>query len=500
MKTSISSTSISLENRVLGGWWGKSAGGTLGLPAEGRTERQYFSFYDPVPKVVPPNDDLELQLVWLDRMENHRGPLTVEAMAGAWLDHIHYMWDEYGRCRWNLRRGVPSALAGIFENPFASSMGSPIRSEIWAIVAAGDVDLAEKFARLDAMLDHGAEGIAGEVFFTVLQTLVLSGTPLQDALEEALRRTDGATETRHGLELVQTLHRKGTECWETHKMLLRAHRNDNFTHAPLNVALTLWALLYGNGDFGETILLGVNGGYDTDCTAATAGATLGFFYGADGLPKKWTVPLGDGIAIGEGIIGIKAPTTLGQLTERSLDLRARAEELAPVLPKMPERVPALASLPGTISITSGNATVDWANGELPPEIKASGRAAWEWKPGAEKGKPFQLLALAREGVRLWIDGKLLVECPADVPFIPATHRSPKESAAVFIPSKESHEVRVELNSANPWQEASILLADASLHIAPWNGEVLPHRPQIADSLSAAVENISLLQDSSLNGP
>lgn len=484
MTTLTSTSSISLENRVLGGWWGKSAGGTLGLPAEGRTERQHYSFYDPVPEVVPPNDDLELQLVWLDRMENHRGPLTVKTMADAWLDHIHYMWDEYGRCRWNLRRGVPAALAGLFENPFASAMGSPIRSEIWAIVAAGNVDLAEKFARLDAMLDHGAEGIAGEVFFTVLQTLVLSGVSLGDALEEGLRRTDGATETRHGLDLMLALHRKGTECWVAHEALIRAHRHDNFTHAPLNVALTLWALLYGGGDFGETILLGVNGGYDTDCTAATAGATLGFLYGADRLPKKWTVPLGDGIAIGEGIIGIDAPTTLGQLTERSLSLRARAAELTPILPERPEQVPALASLPGTISIAGGNASIAWSNGELPPEIKAEGKAAWEWTPGANIGRPFRLSALAREGARLWIDGKLLVDCPAGVSFIPATHRCAAESAAVFTPSKKSHEVRVELNSANPWQEASVLLADATLHIAPWSGVALPHLPRMSDILKA----------------
>jgi ADP-ribosylglycohydrolase len=169
---------ISMESRVLGCWRGKSAGGTLGLPAEGKTERQAYTFYDPIPTVVPPNDDLELQLVWLDRIENHRGPLTIETIADAWLAHIHYMWDEYGRARWNLRRGVPAALTGVHENPFASGMGSPIRSEIWAIVAAGKPDLAENFARLDSMIDHGSEGIAGEVFFAVLQSLILGGAAL----------------------------------------------------------------------------------------------------------------------------------------------------------------------------------------------------------------------------------------------------------------------------------------------------------------------------------
>jgi ADP-ribosylglycohydrolase len=470
----------SLEARVLGCWQGKSAGGTLGLPAEGRIDRQSYTFYDPVPTVVPPNDDLELQLFWLDLMENHRGPLTIETLADAWLAGINYMWDEYGRTRWNLRRGVPAALAGIFENPFASRMGSPIRSEIWAIAAAGKPALAEKFARLDAMIDHGAEGIVGEIFFAVLQALILGGAELPEALASALQRVDEHTETRHALELLFALHRKGVDCWSARERLLQAHPSDNFTHAPLNVALTLWALLYGGGDFEATILLGVNGGYDTDCTAATAGAVLGLLYGAGNLPDKWIAPLGDSVTIGAGILGIRAPATLRELTERSLALIDRASELAPHLPA-PVPVPALTSLAGTVQLASSMAVAPWANGELPAEIKASGGGSLEWRPGDGIGKPFRLIALAREGCRLWVDGIQIVDCPSGVAYVPATHRSAKGTFATFTPSKESHDVRIELNSANPWQEATLLLADRSFHMAPWNGIDLPHRPELPAS-------------------
>jgi len=467
------STKLSMESRVRGCWLGKSIGGTLGLPAEGKTERLHYRFYDPIPETAPPNDDLELQLVWLDRMERHRGPLTVEVMAEAWLSNIHYMWDEYGRTRWNLRRGVPAALAGVYENPFASGMGSPIRSEIWAIVAAGQPELAASFARLDALLDHGAEGIAGEVFFAVLQALILGGASLAEGLEEALRQVDSGTETRRALELVFSLHRRGVAVWESREELLRAHGHENFTHAPLNLALTLWALLYGKGDFEETILFGVNGGYDTDCTAASAGAILGMLYGAENLPEKWSAPLGEGVLIGDGILGIRAARTLGELTERSLALQSRAGELAPLLPQ-PAPLPAPGSLPGTITLQSGPALIPWANGELPPEVKATGQASWEWHPGEGIGQPHRLIALAREGMRLSIDGKVLIDCPRGLPFVPATHRSARESCGTFVPTRTAHEIRIELGAANPEQAAAVLLADAALHLAPWNGVLLPH--------------------------
>src|SRR5690606_1158969 len=112
---------------------------------------------------APPNDDLELQLVWLHLVETHpSATLTQSDFAEAWLRHIHYMWDEYGRLRWNLRRGVPVEAVGTFENWFHAGMGSPIRSEIWACLFPGDPDSAAHYSALDASLDHGVEGIAGE--------------------------------------------------------------------------------------------------------------------------------------------------------------------------------------------------------------------------------------------------------------------------------------------------------------------------------------------------
>ncbi|MFA6176020.1 MAG: DUF4372 domain-containing protein, partial [Phycisphaerae bacterium] len=159
-----------MNSRIHGCWLGKFIGGTLGLPAEGKMERLNFSFYNPVPTTVPPNDNLELQLVWLHLVENAGSTLTQGDFAKAWLDHIHYMWDEYGRTRWNLRRGVPVEAAGTFENPFHVGMGSPIRSEIWACLFPGDLDSAAHYAALDASLDHGTEGIAGEVLFAAMQS------------------------------------------------------------------------------------------------------------------------------------------------------------------------------------------------------------------------------------------------------------------------------------------------------------------------------------------
>jgi len=469
------SPEIALADRIQGCWLGKSIGGTLGLPAEGRMERLHFDFYDPVPSIAPPNDDLELQLVWLHMIEQSTGHLTQEDFADSWLQHLHYMWDEYGRCRWNLRRGVPLKAIGTFENHFLSGMGSPIRSEIWASLFPDDSDSAAYYAALDASLDHGPEGIAGEVFFAVMQNAVASGQDVHSAIALAMNYIPKDSETTHAIELVLASHAAGIEEWTCWQQLVAQYGNENFTHAPLNVALTVWALFYGEEDFENSILLAVNGGYDTDCTAATVGATLGFLLGQKRVPAKWITPIGEDIYIGSGILGIDAASTLSELTRRTVALIGKLEpkKWDPTLFYfLPEPVD-LSSLPGTIFITPlGSQTpVPWANGELPMEVKQAGGGTWTWRKGTDEIR--QIICLAREGARLFINDTLLIECPPGLPYIPATHRNPSGSGCAVAIGTGTHTIRLELNSSND-QEASVLLTYPNLHIAPWTQEELPH--------------------------
>lgn len=442
-------------------------------------ERLNFTFYDPVPVIAPPNDDLELQLVWLHLVEQGQSTLTKADFARAWIDHIHYMWDEYGRLRWNLRRGVPLESVGTFENPFHAGMGSPIRSEIWACLFAGDPDSAAYYAALDASLDHDLEGIAGEVFFAVMQSEVAAGVALEDAINRAISYLPTESETARTIAFIRQVRQNGLTEWECWSELLKQHGSENFTHAPLNVALTLWALLYGAGDFEKSILLAVNGGYDTDCTAATVGATLGFITGPEGIPHRWVEPIGEGVFVGPGIRGIAAPTTLREFTDRTAALIGKLERRAfdPLI-WAASSGPDLSSLPGTIAVTPLGEThpIFWANGELPGKVKRAGGAVWTWD--VVEAEPREIVCLARAGARLFIDEKLVIECPAGLPYVPATHRSGAGSRVSITQAIGKHTVRVELNSSAEQQEAAVILAYPNLHLASWSREELPMKADL----------------------
>ncbi len=161
------------RDRVLGCWAGKNIGGTLGAPFEGRKQTLQLSFFEPVPSEPLPNDDLDLQIVWLRMLEDIgiRRP-TLSDFARHWLRYLSdWPPDEYGFCLRNLDRGLRPPISGVFQNRDIDCMGAPIRGEIWACMAPADPQRAAALASRDAMLDHaGGEGVNGEMFWAAVQS------------------------------------------------------------------------------------------------------------------------------------------------------------------------------------------------------------------------------------------------------------------------------------------------------------------------------------------
>ena len=337
-----------LHDKVLACWLGKNIGGTLGEPFEWRRQINDVSFYTQELGGEPrPNDDLDIQLLWLIALEERGVTLDAHTLAEYWCLYVTPHWSEYGTAKINMRAGLMPPLCGIRGNAYKDSCGAFIRSEIWACIAPGAPHLAAHFALQDAMLDHGdGEGTYAEVFCAATESAAFIEQDLRLLLQIGLSFVPPECGVARA-----TL--KAIDCYDSQlswkdarDAILRDFRGDTFFgwrdwtspedwekglgdgekgwDAPGNIALTVLALLYGEGDFAKTVCIAVNCGEDTDCTAATAGALFGILHGTAGIPDQWIAPIGRTIKtaclnMGElGFYGDALPATVDILTDRTL--------------------------------------------------------------------------------------------------------------------------------------------------------------------------------------
>jgi len=319
-------------DRVRGCWLGKSIGGTLGGPHEGKTHVLDLDFFRPVPREPAPNDDLDLQLVWLVMLEKCGAPPRLADLADWWVKCCSsYPWNEYGFCRRNLGRGLRPPVSGCFENYYVDEMGSPIRSEIWACLAPGDPELAAEMAWKDSALDHaGGEGMHGEMFWAAVESAAFVERDPQKLLRIGLGMIPLASQISRAVREAMYSHANGVPLADAREKLVRGFifgvRQP--CHATVNHGFTVLGWLYGQ-DFGDRLCKAVNCAYDTDCTGATLGSLLGILGGTAAIPEKWQAPVGRNIILHKFTKLPETPRDIDELTERTAALARQVAEKLP---------------------------------------------------------------------------------------------------------------------------------------------------------------------------
>lgn len=283
-------------DKVLGAWMGKSAGGTIGAPMEGHKMLMGFTEANCWPKEIAPNDDLDIQLVWLEALQENGPWLDSETLARFWRDRCWYGFCEYGYYLLNVQRGIAPPLSGVFNNRyFKESMGCPIRSEIWGVVCPGNPALAAHYAGLDGCLDHDADGVSvhAERMLSAAAAEAFFADSIEQCIEAGLAQIPADSALATASRVVRDLCAEETDWTKIRRALVRRYGHRDGSRALVNQTFTQTALRLGGGDFGKTIVMAINCGWDTDCTAATAGALLGILLGASKIPATWRDRIGE---------------------------------------------------------------------------------------------------------------------------------------------------------------------------------------------------------------
>jgi ADP-ribosylglycohydrolase len=266
------------------------------------------------------DDDIDYTIIALHLLGKHGFDFGPADVGAAWLALIPYAQTftaERAAYR-NLVCGlVPPSTATAY-NPYREWIGAQIRGDMWGYVCPGDPRAAARLAFADASLSHTANGIYGEMWVAALVAIAATTADPATALAASLNHVPPTSRLSEALRFVLDLHGRGVGAEDALDRIATQLGHYSWLHTINNAALVALALLWGGGDFGRTIGLAVEGGWDTDCDGATAGSVFGVMHGARALPRLWAEPLEDRVR----------SAVSGYDNARISDLAARALHLA----------------------------------------------------------------------------------------------------------------------------------------------------------------------------
>lgn len=307
------------RRKLRGCFVGKAIGGTLGMPMEGYLGTKEVTYYDPVPTGMVANDDLDLQVVWLEVIRRCGLPVNRRDLADGWLEHMRALPDEYGVAVKNLETGLYPPMSGYYDNKFYAGMGAAIRTELWAALAPGDPDLAVRLAREDACVDHCADGVEASTFLAAVESAAYVESDRQRLIHTGLSYLDPQGRMYHAFTDTIRWWEEYRDPLAVREKILTTYFRQNWTDVAINLSFILLSWMAGEGDFGKSICTAAGLGYDADCTAATLGAILGTI-NPDGFEERWTRPLGDDLVLSACISNMHEVATITALCDQVADL------------------------------------------------------------------------------------------------------------------------------------------------------------------------------------
>lgn len=310
--------------KLLACYTGKAIGGTLGMPFEGKTDTSRITYYDPVPTAMVGNDDIDLQVVWVDCLRRNGFPVNRKHLADSWK-HVHFGPDEYAVTIYNTRNGLSAPLSGWHTNKFHAGMGAAIRSELWAALAPGAPALAVSLAREDACVDHYGDGVDACLFLTAVESAAYVQDNLDTLVDIGLSLISAESRLAHGLQDTRQWWKQSQNWQSVRQQILDKYGVPNWTDVTINLCFILLAWLARKNNFGKSICLAVNMGYDTDCTAATLGSILAILR-PESIDDRWTLPLGNRIVLSPQIVGIRTVDTIEEFCRQITRLAKAAGE------------------------------------------------------------------------------------------------------------------------------------------------------------------------------
>ncbi len=276
-------------------WLSQFVGGAFGTAMEGYTtanlHKAFGDIYDYIRKPNTYNDDVTYEIAFLEAFSHKGYDVTSKDIALEWVALVPFGWSAEEIALKNIEAGIMPPQSGYFNNPYREWIGAQMRGAICGMVAPGDPKLAAKLAFEDGVVSHYNNGVLGEVFNAVMVSMAYVESDVHQILKDAIQLIPKQSEYYQIIKKAYDVSIKHTDWKKAWEELTPDFMKYNWVHAYPNAAAEVMALYFGKGDFNQTLHIVGMMGYDVDCNAAQIMTLIGII--EQGVPKKWTEPIGE---------------------------------------------------------------------------------------------------------------------------------------------------------------------------------------------------------------
>lgn len=307
-----SQTSMSLatmQDKIKGGWVGQVAGVCWGGPTEFRWNNALIPD-NKIPAWTPSDinsafnglgDDLYVEIPFLDAMLANGVNCHWQKFGDQFAATTFELWHANKRGRDNLRDGLPLPWSGHYRNNCEyDDLDYQIEADYAGIIAPGLPMAAAEIAWRGGHAINWGNGVYAGVFVAAMHARAYTATSIADITQAGRLSIPYGTKFRTMIEDCFSQKNSGqtfTQAWtfitqkyrRTTAVFADADPDDdcNYIDANQNSAYILLGLLYGNGNFEESMRLSMKCGADSDCNPSSVGGILGNYYGLAGIPDKF---------------------------------------------------------------------------------------------------------------------------------------------------------------------------------------------------------------------
>jgi len=303
-----------VEDKIKGGWLGKTAGVCIGGPTEFKAKgRMYTGKLNYYPDMSGGfgQDDIYVQITFVEAMDgklNEPGGIFAATMADygeAFKDSGYQLWHANKAGRDNLRAGIKPPQSGMWAgegrrfNKHANDIDWQIECDwIGLMCPAMPMTAVELSDRVGHVMNYG-DGVYGGHFVTTMIALAFVEDDVETIVKQGIEAMPRQSQYYAVIKDVIDFYEKHPDknykdCWRfINDKWLKAAIDcsgpaDSFNiAASLNGAFIAIGLLYGDGDILKTIEYSTRCGQDSDCNPANAGAVVGTMLGYAKLPQQW---------------------------------------------------------------------------------------------------------------------------------------------------------------------------------------------------------------------